>query len=55
MRDYGLFIGEKDPAFLNMVLQLAERADAARRELYFVGLTVPSYEGLRQTRGSGLN
>lgn len=29
--DDGLFIGEKDPAFLNMVFQLAEEADAARR------------------------
>jgi len=31
--DDGLFIGRKDPAFLNMVFQLAEEADAARREL----------------------
>ena len=31
--DDGLFIGQKDPAFLNMVFQLAEEADAARREL----------------------
>ena len=29
--DDGLFIGQKDPAFLNMVFQLAEEADAARR------------------------
>lgn len=31
--DDGLFIGQKDPAFLNTVFQLAEEADAARREL----------------------
>jgi hypothetical protein len=31
--DDGLFIGQKDPAFLNMVFQLAEEGDAARREL----------------------
>jgi hypothetical protein len=30
-KDDGLFIGQKDPAFLNMVFQLAEEADAARR------------------------
>lgn len=29
--DDGLVIGEKDSAFLNMVFQLAEEADAARR------------------------
>ena len=31
--DDGLFIGQKDPAFLNTVFPLAEQADAARREL----------------------
>jgi len=31
--DDGLFIGQKDPAFLNTVFQLAEEADAARREI----------------------
>lgn len=31
--DEGLFIGQNDLAFPNMVLQLAELADAARREL----------------------
>ena len=31
--DDGLFLGQKDPAFLNLVFQLAEEADAARREL----------------------
>jgi len=31
--DDGLFIGQKDPAFLNTVFRLAEEADAARRAL----------------------
>lgn len=31
--DDGLFIGQKDPNFLNTVFRLAEEADAARREL----------------------
>ena len=31
--DDGLFIGQKDPAFRNIVFQLAEEADAARREV----------------------
>ena len=31
--DDGLFTGQKDPAFLNIVFQVAEEADAARREL----------------------
>lgn len=30
--DDGLFVGQKDPAFLNMVFRLAEEADAVRRE-----------------------
>jgi hypothetical protein len=53
--DDGLFIEQKNPAFLNTVFRLAEEADAARRRSNSLCLAVPGSKGSAATCASGRN